>query len=94
MTDYEIEDGKLTITGALETAEQGNLERALALLLDEGEDQLVCDLSGLERISSSCLGLLGAFGVQAREKGKRISVVASGRIYDSFLEAGFGAYLG
>lgn len=94
MTNYGIEDGRLTITGALETSEQGNLERALALLIDEGEDQLVCDLSGVKRISSSCLGLLGAFGVQARGKGKRISVVASGRIYDSFREAGFGDYLG
>ena len=94
MTGYEMEDGKLMITGALDAKEQGNLERALALLLDDEEDQLVCDVSGVERISSSCLGLLGAFGLQARGKGKRISIIASGRVYELFRQAGFGDSLG
>lgn len=94
MTGYEMDDGKLAITGALDAKEQGNLERALALLLEDEEDQLVCDISGVERISSSCLGLLGAFGLQARGKGKRISIIASGRVYELFRQAGFGDSLG
>ncbi len=94
MTGYEIGNGKLVITGHLDVGEQDNLERALALLLEAEENQLVCDLSRVERISSSCLGLVGAFGLQAGEKGRRISVIASGRVYTSFREAGFGEFLG
>lgn len=94
MTEYEMLDGRLVVAGALEAGEQGNLERALALLVGEEDDELVCDLSRVDRISSTCLGLLGAFGVRAREGGKRISIIAHGRVYDSFREAGFGDFVG
>ena len=94
MTEYEILNGRLTVAGALEVGEQGKLERALALLVEDEDDELVCDLSRVDRISSTCLGLLGAFGVRAREGGKRISIIAHGKVYDSFREAGFGEVLG
>lgn len=68
----------LRLTGDLDLATSPNLREAIIRLIDEGTRQIVVDLSALEFMDSSGLGVLVAALKRVRENGATLNLVAGG----------------
>ncbi|WP_370891031.1 STAS domain-containing protein [Janibacter sp. GXQ6167] len=79
----------VTVTGEIDVASTGALRRALTAAGDEGERQVVADLSGVTFIDSSGIGvLIGRTKAMHREGGALAVVATHERVLRTFALTG------
>lgn len=91
--DYEICDGVLTIYKELDYDYDVSFDRACSELVSGVHTNLTIDLSRINRITSTYIGLMAAAFFQAKSNGKSISVIAHGSVLHALTRAGFGNFM-
>lgn len=91
--DYELKDGVLTIYRELDFDYDVTFDRACSELVSSPQTELVIDLSRIQRITSTCIGLMAAAFFQAKTNEKTISVNASGPVLNALRLAGFANFM-
>lgn len=93
MREYEIKDGVLKIYKELDFDYDVMFDRACSELVSCPESKLVIDLSRIERITSTYIGLMAAAFFQAQAHGKSIAVTAHGPVLNALRMAGFANFM-
>lgn len=91
--DYELKDGVLTIYKELDFDYDVTFDRACNELVSSPQSELVIDMSRIERITSTCIGLMAAAFFQAKARDKSISVIARGPVMNALRLAGFANFM-
>ena len=91
--DYELKDGVLKVFKELDFDYDVTFDRACSELVSCPQTQLVIDLSRIERITSTYIGLMAAAFFQAQAHGKTISVIAHGAVLNALRLAGFANFM-
>lgn len=91
--DYELKDGVLKIYKELDFDYDVTFDRACSELVSSPQTKLVIDLSRIERITSTYIGLMAAAFFQAQSHGKTISIIAHGTVLNTLRLAGFGNFM-
>ncbi len=77
MASFDLSGDRLSVSGALDANAQSQLSDHCRKLLDSGGDAVTIDLSGVEMITSVCIGTLVATWIDLNSAGKRAELVAS-----------------
>lgn len=91
--DYELKDGVLTIFKELDFDYDVTFDRACNELVASDHTDLVIDLSRIERITSTCIGLMAAAYFQAKTNEKNMTVIAQGPVLHALRLAGFANFM-
>ena len=91
--DYELKDGVLKVFKELDFDYDVTFDRACSELVSSRETDLVIDLSRVNRITSTYIGLMAAAFFQAQSHGKKISVIAQGSVLHVLRLAGFENFM-
>ncbi len=91
--DYELKDGVLKVYKELDFDYDVTFDRACSELVSSPHDKLVIDLSRIDRITSTYIGLMAAAFFQAQANGKSISVIAHGAVLNALRLAGFEHFM-
>jgi len=91
--DYEITDGVLIIYKELDFDYDVTFDRACSELVFCPQSKLVIDLSRIQRITSTYIGLMAAAFFQAKSCDKSISVIAHGAVLNALRLAGFENFM-
>lgn len=89
-TKCEVRNGRLVVTGDLSTDGDTSFDGACQQLLAAPSLELVADLSKVNYMSSTYVGLLAELALNAKGKGKRLKLVALPRTAALLREAGLG----
>ena len=88
-TKCEVEGNVLTAGGDFSSDAATGFDRACQELLSApGRSHLIADLSGVERVSSTYVGLLAELGLGARKAGRPLVIRARPALAALFREAG------
>ncbi len=91
--DYHLEGGVLKVYKELDFDYDVSFDRACSELVSCPETQLVIDLSRINRITSTYIGLMAAAFFQAQSHAKSISVIAQGPVLNALRLAGFANFM-
>ena len=91
--DYELKDGVLKVFKQLDFDYDVSFDRACSELVSSPHTKLIIDLSRIERITSTYIGLMAAAFFQAQSHGKTISVIAQGSVLNALRLAGFANFM-
>ena len=91
--DYELKDGVLTIFKELDFDYDVTFDRACSELVSSPHSKLIIDLSRIDRITSTYIGLMAAAFFQAKSNDKSISVIAHGAVLNALRLAGFDNFM-
>jgi len=87
--NYELGEGRLTIHGALAETLDLAFEINCRRLLDSKTQNLVVDLTGVNRITSMYLGSLAMAASEASTQGRTLTVRVNPQIADLIRQVGF-----
>lgn len=93
LADFSREGNRLLVRGTLGINENDAFYPALMELLKSGHSEVVLDLSGVDYMSSICIGSIAVLMTRASQRDVAATVVAHGRIV-RFLEAAGLSMLG
>lgn len=93
MRDYELKDGVLKVFKELDFDYDVTFDRACSELVSSPQTKLVIDLSRIERITSTYIGLMAAAFFQAQAHEKSISITAQGPVLNALRLAGFANFM-
>lgn len=91
--DYELKDGVLKVFKQLDFDYDVTFDRACSELVACPQQRLVIDLSRIERITSTYIGLMAAAFFQAQANGKTIAITAHGSVLHALRLAGFANFM-
>ncbi len=77
MARFELSGDRLKISGILDTNAEAQLRDGLQKLLDSGAEVVTADLSGVEMITSVCIGALVVLWIDLCGAGRRGQLVTS-----------------
>lgn len=77
---FEVEGGALRVRGELGVEDEKAFEQSLGALLASNSPELIIDMSGVSYASSGYVRHIAMAIVEARQKGRSISIRASRRI--------------
>lgn len=92
-SDYDLKDGVLKVFKELDFDYDISFDRACSELVSSPETNLVIDLSRINRITSTYIGLMAAAFFQAQAHEKTISVIAHGPVLNALRLAGFANFM-
>jgi anti-anti-sigma factor len=92
-TDYELKDGVLKVFKELDFDYDVAFDCACSELVSSPQKNLVIDLSRINHITSTYIGLMAAAFFQAQSHGKSISVIARGAVLNTLRLAGFANFM-
>lgn len=87
--ELELKDGVLTVYQELEFDYDVAFDRACNELVAMDGANLVIDLSRINQITSTYIGMMAAAYIQAESKGKKLSIIAQGQVLKVLRMAGF-----
>lgn len=93
VTDYVLKNGVLKVYKELDFDYDVTFDRACSELVSCPQSKLVIDLSRIDRITSTYIGLMAAAFFQAQAHGKTISVIAHGAVLNALRLAGFANFM-
>ncbi len=91
--DYELEDGVLKIFKEMDFDYDVGFDRACSELVSSAQKELVIDLSRINRITSTYIGLMAAAFFQAQAHEKTIGIIAKGPVLNALRLAGFANFM-
>jgi hypothetical protein len=91
--DFELKDGVLSVFKELDFDYDVGFDRACSELVLSKETELVIDLSRINRITSTYIGLMAAAFFQAQAKEKSMSIAAQGQVLSALRLAGFANFI-
>lgn len=91
--DYVLKDGVLKIYKEMDFDYDVGFDRACSDLVSSAETKLIIDLSRINRITSTYIGLMAAAFFQAQANEKSISIIAKGQVLNALRLAGFGNFM-
>ncbi|MCC8189454.1 MAG: STAS domain-containing protein [Planctomycetes bacterium] len=91
--DYVLKDGVLTIYKELDYDYDVTFDRACSELVSCPQTDLTIDLSRIDRITSTYIGMMAAAFFQAKSCHKEISVIAHGAVLNALRLAGFANFM-
>jgi anti-anti-sigma factor len=74
---FELSGDRLKIGGILDTSAEAQLRDALQRLLDSGANVVTVDLSGVQMITSVCIGALVVLWIDLCEAGRQGKLLTS-----------------
>ncbi len=77
MAGFELSEGRLTLSGVLDSDAEGQLRDALRRLLDGGAQVVTVDLSRVEMITSVCVGALVVLWIDLCAAGRQVQFATS-----------------
>ncbi len=77
MATFELSGHRLKISGILDTSAEAQLRDGLQRLLESGADVVTTDLTGVEMITSVCIGALVVLWIDLCEAGRRGKLLTS-----------------
>ena len=80
MVEFSREGNTLAVRGTLGINENDAFYEALAELLKAGHKEVVLDLTGVEYMSSTCIGSIAALMTRARQRKMPVTVLTLRRI--------------
>jgi anti-anti-sigma regulatory factor len=86
----ELEGGRLRASGDFSRDADTAFDQACQKILEARERELLADLVGVERMSSTYVGLLAELCLGARERGKKLIIRAGPKLAATLREAGLG----
>ncbi|MDR1536165.1 MAG: hypothetical protein LBU64_13940 [Planctomycetota bacterium] len=93
MNPFEVADGVLRVYKELDFDYDVEFDRACSELVTSPQAKLIIDLSRINHITSTYIGLMAAAFFQAQAGGKSISVIARGQVLKNLRLAGFGNFM-
>ncbi len=87
----EFRDGRLIASGDLSTDVDTSFDGACQQLLAERSKEPVADLSAVNYLSSTYVGLLAELALNLGQSGRKLTVVAGPKVLALLREAGLGA---
>ncbi|MDR1519779.1 MAG: hypothetical protein LBU23_06495 [Planctomycetota bacterium] len=91
--DYELKDGVLRAFKELDSDYDVAFDCACSELVTSPQEKLSIDLSRINHITSTYIGLMAAAFFQAQANGKTISVIARGSVLNTLRLAGFANFM-
>ncbi len=91
--EYVLKDGVLTVNKELDFDYDVSFDRMCIELVNTPFDNLVIDLSRIQRITSTYIGLMAAAFFQASQRGKTIAINARGSVLHALRVAGFDNFI-
>lgn len=91
--DYELKDGVLKVHKEMDFDYDVSFDRACSELVSSQEAKLVIDLSRIQHITSTYIGLMAAAFFQAQAHDKTISIIAQGQVLNALKLAGFANFM-
>ena len=91
--DYELRDGVLRVNKELDFDYDVAFDCACSELVSSREMKLTIDLSRINHITSTYIGLMAAAFFQAQAGGKTINVIARGPVLKTLRLAGFENFM-
>ena len=91
--EYELKDGVLKIFKELDYDYDVGFDRACSELVSSPHQQLIIDLSRINRITSTYIGLMAAAFFQAQSHEKTIGIIAKGAVLNTLRRAGFSNFM-
>lgn len=85
---YEVDGDTLTVHGDLIGVIDLEFDVFASELLQTGADVLTIDLMGVTTMGSTHIGILSAFAHKVHEQGRRLRVVATGKVAKQLKESG------
>ncbi len=92
-TEYELKDGVLKVFKEMDFDYDVSFDRACSELVSSREASLVIDLSRINRITSTYIGLMAAAFFQAQAQEKSIGIIAQGAVLNALRLAGFSNFM-
>jgi anti-anti-sigma regulatory factor len=91
--EYELKDGVLKIFKEMDFDYDVGFDRACSELVSSPQQELVIDLSSINRITSTYIGLMAAAFFQAQAHEKSIGIIAKGQVLNALRLAGFANFM-
>ncbi|MDR1744155.1 MAG: hypothetical protein LBS30_00185 [Planctomycetota bacterium] len=91
--EYELKDGVLKVFKEMDFDYDVSFDRACSELVSSRENSLVIDLSRINRITSTYIGLMAAAFFQAQAHEKSIGIIAQGAVLNALRLAGFSNFM-
>lgn len=91
--DYQLKDGVLTIFKELDYDYDVSFDCACSELVSSPHPKLIIDMSRINRITSTYIGLMAAAFFQAKSNSKTISIIAQGSVLNTLRLAGFENFM-
>lgn len=86
--DFELKDNRLTVRRNLDAGAEDDLQQLCGRLLEHPAHDLVIDLSAVEYLHSLSVGVLSYAWVEALNREKELSFIASQAVADVFERTG------
>ena len=77
MARFDISADRMAVNGNLDAEAEKGLRAGIRQLLDGGASSLTVDLSGVDAITSICIGVLVVMCLDVRAAGKKMKIIAS-----------------
>lgn len=93
IVDFELKGGVLKVFKELDYDYDVSFDRICGELVSSPETDLVIDLSRINYITSTYVGLMAASFFMARSHGKTLAIIAKGRVLSTIKMAGFECFM-